>query len=82
MAQDMGTLFFGIKQSILQFISGFYLCLGLSTIALKFIEGCVCFQKEKGFFENPAIVMSLDLLSTIVDKWLNASKEAVIQKKV
>jgi len=43
----------------------------------------LCLSSEgTDFLEHPAVVMSLDPLSTIVDKWLNASNDPVIRKKV
>lgn len=39
-------------------------------------------SKGECFLANPTVVMSLDPLSTFIDRWLNASKDAVIHKKV
>ena len=39
-------------------------------------------SKRECFLANPTVVMSLDPLSTFVDRWLNASKDTAIHKKV
>ena len=39
-------------------------------------------SKGECFLANPTVVMSLDPLSTFIDRWLNASKDAVIHKKI